>query len=258
MAKLNDIEPVDLQEEEIGVARDLKKDKFSFSKKFFYIIIIVFLVVGSFWASFYIGRAILSSSRSITESDFEILDKQFLKANETKSGLNSSTTIETVNLVNTNETKEIVTAEVKSDNLQTMEVSTTSNINNPFYSQNSKETKEEVGKVENKQAKNQLKPKSNITQRKEIVPRERIIKEKIATQSSQTLYLVRSRFFNTRAEADELSIKMKNAGIENFVKVLPDGKYFVQLGLFKNRVNAENLLSEVIIKNFDAQIVEKN
>ncbi len=77
MAELNSQTGLDMPDDEIGVVRNLKKKKpFNF-KSLGIAVFIVILIVSSFWASFFIGKMLLTPVKKLPDVDFQKLDERF-------------------------------------------------------------------------------------------------------------------------------------------------------------------------------------
>ncbi len=234
MADINDLEPLDSREEEIGVAKELMKKDRSLSKRFFYALIVVILIVGSFWGSFYIGRLILSSTKNLPESEFEQLDEQFAQQNAPVYSTSESEVV-----MSTIEMTAVETGENPVSSKQTSEASFSKVASkNPF--------------VESKEV-----PKTNKTApQKEFTasnPRSSNIAKSVSAKSKT--YIVRSSIFDDKDQAKELAEKISSDGFETFVKEVRPGIYFVQFGVFKSYENAKKLANQLSDFGYKAVIV---
>jgi hypothetical protein len=77
MAELNSQTGLDMPDDEIGVVRDLRRKKPFNIKSLGIAVFIVVLIVSSFWASFFIGKMLLTPVRKLPDVDFQKLDERF-------------------------------------------------------------------------------------------------------------------------------------------------------------------------------------
>lgn len=77
MAEDNSPTGLDMPDDEIGVVRELKKKKPLNFRSLGIAVFVVVLIVSSFWASFFIGKILLTPVKKLPEVDFQKLDERF-------------------------------------------------------------------------------------------------------------------------------------------------------------------------------------
>lgn len=78
-----------------------------------------------------------------------------------------------------------------------------------------------------------------------------------APESTGTIYRVQLGAYKVKKNAEDLLAKVKAAGFDAFITIV-DGLYKVQVGAFRERPNAEAMLAKVKAAGFDAFITTKS
>lgn len=223
------LEPID---DEIGVVRDLRRKKKPLRLKTIgFGILVVLLVVSSFWVSFFIGKSLLAPAKRLPEMDFEKLDAQF---EEARAALESVTgeasvmpTVESAPVKETAEKKPAVAEPAKAP-----------------------EVKKEVVK------KDLFYPPKKTVAKTAAIP---AVKPKAAsvTSSSVKLFRVQTPLLDGKDKTVDIMKNLEGAGFEVYARDEGSGKFTIQMGAFKKRSNAENLLDQLKSKGFSGEIIEE-
>jgi len=220
------LEPID---DEIGVVRDLRRKKKPLRlKTIAFGILVVLLVVSSFWVSFFIGKSLLAPAKRLPEMDFEKLDAQFEEARAALEPVTGEAsvmpTVESVPVKEAVEEKPAVTEPAKTP-----------------------EVKKEVVK------------KDLFYPPKKAVSKVAVSKPKGAsvTSSSAKLFRVQTPLLDGKDKTVDIMKNLEGAGFEVYARDEGSGKFTIQMGAFKKRSNAENLLDQLKSKGFSGEIIEE-
>jgi len=222
------LEPID---DEIGVVRDLRRKKKPIRLKTIgFGILVVLLVVSSFWVSFFIGKSLLSPAKRLPEMDFEKLDAQFDEARAAIEPVTGEAsvmpTVESTPVKETVEEKPAAPEPVKTP-----------------------EAKKEVVKKDLFYP-----PKKTVAKTAAVAA----AKPKAASVSSSAkLFRVQTPLLDGKDKTVDIMKNLEGAGFEVYARDEGSGKFTIQMGAFKKRSNAENLLDQLKSKGFSGEIIEE-
>ncbi len=220
--KRQSLEPMD---DEIGIGQKImpKANVFSF-KTVFVLVLIVVLVIGSFWISFLLGRQILSPLRKLPEIDYSAVQKSLDEPKPAVPQVQEQPAVVEEEL--SEEPAAVVVPEVK----KTVPAK--------------------------KPAAPAVKP-APAEDMDDDIP-ESPIPETAVAPASSGLYRVQVTTTKTKDDALAIMKDLKAGGFETFARDLGAGKGFsVQVGVFKSKKNADILIEQLKSKGFSGSISEE-
>lgn len=210
-------------EDELGIGKRIRRKKSPVSLAGIgLVILVIVLVIGSFWVSFYIGKKILTPKKMLPEmSGFET------KLDEQKSELPKFFIPEKkVSKVALTEKKKEV---VKKD---------------PFFPEKKKKVTKKVIKTV---AVKPVKKESAATAKTKAV----------VTETEAKLFKVQVMVVDSKDKALEEMKKLEAKGMEVYANDTGDGKFSVQAGAFKNKANALKIVNDLKAKGFSGKIISE-
>ncbi len=241
--------PPDLENfinEEIGLGKEItKKRSASPMKAFTYIIVVIALVLGSFWLSFMVGKSILSPIRKLPEID--TVKKETLDIPEQKvaAALQTSTPEELSfpELAPATPTPPVEKPVAKPEVKKVVEEKVTTPAPAPV-----------VKKVVVPKKKTPKAVSREIVGDKESV---KVVSKVITAKTDvKTIYKVRVTRADTKEKSENALAELKSSGFDAFVKDV-NGEKFIQTGVFKSRANAEKLLDQLKAKGFGGEVISE-